>query len=93
MERQQSCHTAASTVFGNELIRKANHYIKERGGKVEINQLNAIAVYNKTVGEVGRMDQNSSAYMINIRNKKWWWPLFRFCIDLAVNNAHQLYRL
>ena len=39
------------------------------------------------------MDQNISVYMINIRNKKWWQPLFRFCIDLAVNNAHQLYRL
>ena len=39
--------TAASTVFGKEPIRKANHYIKERGGKVEINQPNTIAVYNK----------------------------------------------
>ena len=80
-------------MFGKEPIRKANHYIKERGGKVEINQPNAVAVYNKTMGEVDRMDQNISAYMINIRNKKWWWPLFQFCIDLAVNNAHQLYRL
>ena len=31
--------------------------------------------------------------MINIRSKKWWWPLFRFCVDLAVSNAFQLYRL
>ena len=23
---------------------------------------------------------------------KWWWPIFRYCIDLSVNNAHQLYR-
>ena len=42
---------------------------------------------------VDRMDQNISAYMINIRNKKWWRPLFRFCLDLAVNNFFQLYRL
>ena len=39
------------------------------------------------------MDQNISAYMINICNKKWWWPLFRFCIDLAVINEYQLYCL
>ena len=39
------------------------------------------------------MDQNIDAYMINIQNKKWWWPLFRFCIDVAVNNAFQLYHL
>ena len=85
--------TALSTAFGKEPIRKANCYIKERGGRVEINQPNTIAVYNKKMGRVDRMDQNISAYMINICNKKWWWPLLRFCIDLAVNNAHQLYCL
>ena len=45
------------------------------------------------MGGVDRMDQNIGAYVISIRNKKWWWPLFRFCVDLAVNNAFQLYRL
>ena len=85
--------TVASTAFGKESIRKANRYIKERRGRVEINQPNAIAVYNKTMGGVDRMDQNISAYMINIRNKKSWCPLFWFCIDLAVNNANQLYGL
>ena len=25
-------------------------------------------------------------------SKKWWWPVFRFCLDLAVNSAYQLYR-
>ena len=42
---------------------------------------------------VARMDQNIGAYLINIRNKTWWWPLFQFCVDLAVNNAFQLYCL
>ena len=45
------------------------------------------------MGGVDRMDQNTGAYMINIRSKKWWWPLFRFGVDLAVNNAFQLYCL
>ena len=45
------------------------------------------------MGGVDRMDQNIGAHMINIRNKKWWWPLFRFCVDLAVKNAFQLYHL
>ena len=30
--------------------------------------------------------------MIDHRSKKWWWPVFRFCLDLSVNNAYQLYR-
>ena len=62
--------TVASTMFGKESIRKANRYIKERGGGVEINQPNAIAVYNKTMEGVNQIGQNISPYMINIRNKK-----------------------
>ena len=38
-------------------------------------------------GGVDRIDQNISAYMINLRTKKWWWPLVRFVADVAVNNA------
>ena len=74
-------------------MKRARRYIKDKGGRVEINQPNSISVYNKTMGRVDRMDQNIGAYMINIRSKKWWWPLFRFCVDLAFNNAFQLYRL
>ena len=40
-----------------------------------------------------RMGQNISCYMVHLRSKKWWWPLFRSCIDVAINNAFQLYRL
>ena len=85
--------TVASTLYGNEPIKRARRYIKDQGGRVEVDQANAISFYNKTMGGVDKMDQNTGAYMINIRNKKWWWPLFRFCVDLAVNNAFQLYRL
>ena len=45
------------------------------------------------MGDVGRLDQNLAAYMINLRSKKWWRPLFRFCIDVAIKNAYQLYRI
>ena len=30
--------------------------------------------------------------MINLRTKKWRRPLFRFCVDVSVNNAFQIYR-
>jgi len=39
------------------------------------------------------MDQNISADMINLRSKKWWWPLFRFVVDVSVSNAYQLCRI
>ena len=50
--------------------------MKDQGGRVEIDQPNAISIHSKTMGGVDRMDQNFGAYMINIGNKKWWWPLF-----------------
>ena len=31
--------------------------------------------------------------MIHLKSKKWWWPLFCFCVDVAVKNVFQLYRL
>ena len=30
--------------------------------------------------------------MINLRTKKWWWPLFRFGMNVSVINAFQIYR-
>ena len=85
--------TVASTFYGKEPMKRARRYIKDKGVRVEIDQPNSISVYNKTMGGVDRMDQNIGAYMINIRSKKWWWPLFGFCVDLAVNNAFQRYFL
>ena len=81
--------TVASTLYGKEPMKRAGRYIKGQGGRVEIDQPNSISFYNKTMGGVDRMGQNIGAY---IRNKKWWWPLFRICVDLAVNNAFQVYR-
>ena len=52
-------------------MKRARCYINDEGGRVEIDQPNAISFCNKTMGGVDRMDQNIGAYMINIRHKKW----------------------
>ena len=80
--------TVGSTLYGKEPMKRARRYIKDKGGKID--QPNSISVY---MGGVDRMDQNIGSYMINIRSKKWWWPLFRFYVDFAVNNAFKLYCL
>ena len=74
-------------------MKRARRYIKDQGGRDGTDQPNAISFYNKAMGGIDRMEQNIGAYMINIRNKKWWWRLFGFCVDIAVNNAFQFYRL
>ena len=38
------------------------------------------------------MDQNLNKYRMSIRSKKWWWPLFAFIPEVALQNAWLLYR-
>ena len=73
-----------------QYVKRFCHSAKK---KVDIEQPNIILEYNKSMRGVDRMDQKIAAYMINLRSKKWWWPLFRFVIDVSVNNAFLLYRM
>ena len=82
-----------STFAGKEPQNKVKRYSHNKKKRIDILQPNVVNVYNRFMGEVDRMDQNTSTYMIHLRSKKWWWPLFRFCVDVAINNAFQLYRL
>ena len=85
--------TVASTYTGVNPIKKTQLYSKAEKKRVEITQTYVVAEYNYGMGGVDRFDQNIAAYMITQRSKKWWWPVFRFCVDLAVQNAYQIYRL
>ena len=83
-------HGAKQCIHGKPMQKAKSQMIQQnRMEKVDINQPHIISVYNKGMGRVDCMDQNISAYMINHRNKKWWWPWFRFCIDMAINKAYQ----
>ena len=45
------------------------------------------------MGGVDRSDQNIAQYRVKIRNKKWYWPLFAWTLDMVVQNAWILHRL
>lgn len=45
------------------------------------------------MGGVDRSDQNISLYRVALRGKKWYFSLISHCIDMAVHNAWQLYRI
>ena len=81
-----------STFAGKQSVQKVKRYSKNAKKQIEIEQPKVVSVYNRNMGGVDRLDQNLAAYIINLRSKKWWWPLFCFCIDVAINNAFQLYR-
>ena len=82
-----------STFAGKEPQKKVKRYSQKEKKKVDVLQPNVVNIYNRFMGGVDRMDQNILTYMIKLRSKKWWWPWFRSCVDVAVNNAFQLYRL
>ena len=82
-----------STFAGKEPQKKVKRYRQKERKKVDVLQPNVVNIYNRFVGGVNRTDQNILTYMINLRSKKWWQPLFCFCVLVAVNNAFQLYRL
>ena len=56
--------TVASRLYGKNPMKRARRYIKDQGGRVEIDQPNTISFYSKTMGGVNRMDQNIGAYLI-----------------------------
>ena len=84
--------TVISSKYGLNSTAKRKRYIKEKKGQVDIEQPQCIKKYNKGMNGVDRLDQNIATYMIAHRCKKWWWPIFRFCVDLCGNNAFQIYR-
>ena len=81
-----------SSKYGLNHTAKTKRYIKEKKSKVDIEQPQCIKKYNEGMGGVDRLDQNIATYMIAHRSKKWWWPIFRFCVDLCASNTFQIYR-
>ena len=90
MEGQQSSNSSVYICWKNA-PQESSRYVKTQNGRAEINQPQSVFLYNKGMGGVDCFNQNISSYMIGHRSKKWWWPVFCFCLDLSVNNAYQLY--
>ncbi|GFR85206.1 PiggyBac transposable element-derived protein 3 [Elysia marginata] len=84
--------TVASTGYGVQPLQKAKRWSREKKQFITIAMPNAVAQYNANMGGTDRMDQNLGAYRPTIRIKKCWWPIFRFAIGTAAQNAWLLYR-
>ena len=82
---------AVSTLTGKQPIQQVKRYCHHKNRRVNIEQSNIINQYYMSMRRVDRMDQNISTYMITLHTKKWWWPRFRFVVDVTVNNTHQIY--
>lgn len=85
--------TLASNCHGMEPAGSAKRWSTAEKRRIEIPQPYLIGQYNKNMGGVDRMDQNIATYRISIRSRKWWWPLFAYMVDVAMQNAWLIYRL
>lgn len=67
-------------------------YSRENKGKISVPQPKMISNYNRGMGGVDKMDQAVAAYRTRMRQKKWWWPIFAYLLDVSVTNAWLLMR-
>ena len=81
------------TFASKDPVQKVKQYSQEAKKRIDIPQPKVVHACNRYMGDVGGLDENLAACTINLQSKKWWWPLFRFCLDVAIDNAYQLYRI
>ena len=84
--------TAASTIHGENPTNNVCRWSKKYCEHIQVSIPHVIDVYNQYMGGTDQMDQNINAYRIAVRGKKWWWPLFTWLFDVAVQNAWLLPR-
>lgn len=105
--RDNNAVTVASTLFDRYPDGTCERFSLKDMGYIPLPRPNVIAMYNKYMGGVDRMDQNIGFYRIGekhmhilfaqfslytlffseIRKNKWWWALWTWCLDVAVQNA------
>lgn len=82
----------ASTSYGIEPISNVSRYSQTLKRSVQVARPHVIGMYNKYMGGTDRMDEDLARNRIGIRSKKWYWPLFTWLIDAAIQNSWTLYK-
>lgn len=81
-----------ATTFDSVNLTNCVRWSKEKKSKVNVPQPEMIANYNKGMGGVDLMDQMISVYRSRIRQRKWYWPIFLYLLDVSITNAWFLMR-
>ena len=77
------CDTPADT------CQRWSAEIKER---ISVPRPQSITSYNTHMGGTDNMDQAINVYRPIIRNRKWYWPLFSYILQVSTYNAWKLSR-
>lgn len=77
----------AITVHDIEPMSLADRYSRAQKKRIKVPRCNAVTQYNCFMGGTDQMDANVGAYRIVVRGKKWWWLIFTWLGDVAINNG------
>ncbi|XP_025192062.1 piggyBac transposable element-derived protein 3-like [Melanaphis sacchari] len=89
-------NSVVTVVTNNSTIEPlvgAKRYNRKEKKAVSISQPKVIAEYNQHMGGVDLHDNGICNYRINVKGKKWWWPLFVNLIDSVIVNAWKVHNL
>ena len=84
--------TIASTFVGVNPTGKVKRWSNSEKKYIHIDHPACVHRHNSFMGDVDRMDWNIACYRVNIRNRKWYWPLICHLLNTTMKNAWQLYR-
>jgi hypothetical protein len=73
----------ASNAAGIEPQWNVSRWCQSKKRKIQIDRPYLVELYNKNMGGVDRMDQNVSMLRMAIRSKKWWYPIFAYCLEVG----------
>lgn len=74
-------------------LHKAKRFSRKERKSIHVNQPDILMDYNKHMGGVDIHDNGVANYRIQIRGKKWWWPLFTNSLDSCMVNSWKLFNL
>lgn len=80
-----------SNFLGVEPMCRAKRFDRKNRKMATIEQPNLIHQYNQRMGGVDLFDNAMNNYRIQIRGKKWYWPLLTNAMDAAMVNAWKLH--
>jgi len=76
--------------FGSVQEGQVRRWFDSEKKKMPVTRPTMFQVYNSGMGGVDQMDQQVACYRTRIRQRKWWWPIFIYLIDVTVVNAWYL---
>ena len=83
--------TVDSNFKAIEPLGTARRWSKENKDYIDVPRPALIGSYNKSIGRTDQMDQTISTYQPFVHNRKWYWPLLLYCLEVSVYNSWLLY--